>query len=65
MRCNSFQPSLVFDFCLLLLDLPLAFGQLKVQEWAIQLLTALYVPPSPTSRGDFYCVGWLGLRGLP
>ena len=48
------QQNLVFAFCLLFLDLPLAFYQLKVLGWVIQLLAALHVP-SPASRGGFYC----------
>ena len=64
MRWDSFQKSLVFAFCLLLLDLSLAFYQLKVPGWIVQLLAALHASPSPTSRGVFYCGRRVGPLGL-
>ena len=33
----------------------LFFYQLRIQWWVIQLLAATRVPPSPASRGGFYC----------
>ena len=40
---NLSEQILLFAFCFLLLDLSLAFYQLKVQGWVIQLLAGLHV----------------------
>ena len=49
----------MFAFCLLFLDLPLVFSQLKVLGWAVQLPAEPPLSPSRASQGGFYC-DWEG-----
>ena len=64
MSWNLSQQSLVFAFCLLLLDPPWIFFSSRYR-CGLSILAAPHVLTSPASRGGFYCDQEGGTLGSP